>query len=54
MEKSAALSFFIFEGRTPMAEIKLPSNSITTGNAEKHEKKVREGDHWQSCDQGEK
>ena len=22
-----------------MAEIKLPSNSITTGNAEKHEKK---------------
>ena len=30
---------FIFEGRTPMAEIKLPTNSITSGNAEKHEKK---------------
>ena len=39
MEKSAALTFLFFEGRIPMAEIKLPSNSITTGNAEKHEKK---------------
>lgn len=37
-----------------MAEIKLPTNSITSGNAEKHEKKFEKSDHRQDRDQGEK